>query len=237
MGAAFSAVLDFMYLGVCELVDDSLLVPVLEAASLLQIQSLIDLCANAIAERISLHSCVGAWALAERHELPSLAVAAQAQTRACFGDLPLKALVVIEHHMLCALLADDQLVVQSEELLFEAVERWYAAQSPPPTADATAELVERIRFPLMGQTFVNDKVLAAPMMQTLPASKALAKVLLANMLTPAKYRIGMNIKLRVPHCVACRPCRARARKPESGSGYLRRRPRRVYTAPQVSSHS
>ena len=187
----FTGVLDFLYTGKCELGSTDLLVPTLEAATLLQVQTLIHAVSDAIATRLTPESSIGAWELADRYALPELESAAKQCALKCFEDVKDDALAAMTPSMLRELLCADELVVSSEETVFSRLSKWHAAQSPPPAEASLVGLLELVRFPLMAPVFVNQTVMTAPMMGTLATAQTLTKSLLNHISAPAKRRAGV----------------------------------------------
>ena len=145
---AFRALLSFVYSGRCELAEEALLTPLLEAAARLQVVPLIREASAAIEARLSPESAVDAWALADALQLPDLERAAKTEATKGFhaiaeGD----SLLRLPHARLCALVADDGLRVRCESSVFEAVVRWAGAVEPAP--EAVTALLAHVRFPLL----------------------------------------------------------------------------------------
>ena len=171
--AAMSQLLAFVYEGQCSLPSNALLVPVLEAACRLQLAPLRDAAVQAIVERLTPESCLGAWTLGAAHEIPALALAARKETLACFADVTSDALATLSHGQLSSLLSDDALAAP-EPAVFRAVEAWCGAQQPDEAA--VAALLSHVRFGLFEFEELQS-VRAVPLMQSPAAMNVLTTAL------------------------------------------------------------
>ena len=169
---SFAAVLGWMYKGRCVLDSNDDLVPVLEAANLLQLHPLRDRAAAAIAKRLTADSCVGAWDLAERLSLDALRDQAHTACLACWPELraPEK-LGAIGIERLVDLLGDDGLKVQAEGEVLDAIDAWIGAQPSAPSDEEVARLVAQVRFPLLSAE-QSTQAASKPFMQGAAAMKA-----------------------------------------------------------------
>ena len=193
----FEAVLTWLYEGSCALVTQDGLVPLLEAAGMLGVLPLRDAVVAAIIERLTPDSCVGAWGLASRHSLPSLADAARSVCLESFGALLAGGtLGALSATCLGELLAHDELAVANEEMTFAAIKCWLDAQETEPAEDVVASLVRHIRFELMddaGRSLIADE----PLMQKLALMKIMA--LTAGGVRPARTgKIPSGVQLSLP---------------------------------------
>eukprot|EP00965_Chrysotila_dentata_P024798 822273-Pleurochrysis_carterae.AAC.1 len=163
---AFASVLEFLYRGRCTLESEDAIVGTLQAAAMLQVLPLAQAAAEAIIERLSPVSCVGAWQLGSRLMLPRLEAAAREEALRGFEHLVREAggatLSALEFGWLKSLIADDALCVDSEESVFEALRVWIAGQSVAPLSDDVAVLLKLVRWPLLSASFVKEHALATP---------------------------------------------------------------------------
>lgn len=183
------AVLHYLYLGTCEL-QESLIVPLLEAASLLQIEPLLEAVSSEITARLSPESCVGAYDLAERHDLSSLAASAQQYLQGCFMELKADGLVAIPQPLLCAVLAADALKAANEEAIFDRVVQWHGGQKPQPTLESMLQVLKPIRYPLMASSFLKNTVMVSPLLASQQAQHLLVTSFVENRDRPTKKRLG-----------------------------------------------
>ena len=172
--ATFEAVLAWLYEGSCSVDLDSL-VPLLEAADSLGVLPLRDAAVDAIIERLTADSCVGAWDIADRCSLPTLAKAAREACCVHFEDLDATG----TFGALCVgrmreLLMSDTLDTKDEEATFSCLTRWLGAQAAQPSETETASLVREIRFEQMDEA-TRARLADEPIMQSLPLMKILAK--------------------------------------------------------------
>ena len=151
--AAFEPLLAFLYEGKCTF-DESLLAPVLRAASYLNVAPLEKAAIAALTERLSPSNALAMWTWGEELELPELAEAAKVTALKGFDEVE-----KIEEATLAqvqALVADDRLTAKSEEAVFSAVARFAEAKQP---AEADLhDLLRNVRFPLMSKDFLQQTV-------------------------------------------------------------------------------
>jgi len=172
--AAFEPLLTFLYEGKCTF-EESLLAPVLRAASYLNVEPLERAAVVALTDRLSPSNALTAWTWGEELKLPELAEAAKETALKGFDEVE-----KIEEATLAqvqALVADDRLQTKSEEAVFSAVARFAQAKQPA-EADLLA-LLRNVRFTLMSVNFLLGTVRAWPMLQS-----AAGKDLLVEMLAP-----------------------------------------------------
>jgi len=161
--AVFEAVLEFCYAGECTF-DESLSLAVLQAASRLGIKPLETQVVARIAERIDPASCLEVWKAGDALSLPAVVEAAQKCAREAFVEVAGQdAWPGLPAPWLECLLASEELVVDKEEQVFEALTRWHAAQRPPPPAEALDRLLALVRWPLMEQRYVAEHVNSSPL--------------------------------------------------------------------------
>ena len=136
----FEAVLDFIYTGTCTF-DESRALAMLHAATWLGIPLLETEMASHINMHIDPATCLEVWRAGDALSLPEMAEAARRCVEEAFvevaaGDGWLGAAAP----WLECLLVSDELAVETEEQVFEALMRWYTAQRPPPSH----ELLDRL---------------------------------------------------------------------------------------------
>ena len=166
--AVFEAVLEFCYAGRCTF-DESLSLAVLQAASRLGIKPLETQLVAHITERIDPAACLEVWKAGDALSLPAVVEAAQKCAREAFVEVAGQdAWPGVPTPWLECLLASDELAVDKEEQVFEAVTRWHAAQRPPPSLEALDRLLALVRWPLMEQGFVAERVNTSPLVTSHP---------------------------------------------------------------------
>ena len=117
-----------------------------------------------ITERIDPATCLEVWKAGDALSLPAVVEAAQKCAREAFVEVAGQdAWPGLPAPWLECLLASEELVVDKEEQVFEALTRWHAAQRPPPPAEALDRLLALVRWPLMEQRYVAEHVNSSPM--------------------------------------------------------------------------
>ena len=166
--AVFEAVLEFCYAGECTF-DESLSLAVLQAASRLGIKPLETQVVSHLAERIDSATCLEVWKAGDALSLPAVVEAAQKCAKEAFVEVAGQdAWPGVPTPWLECLLASDELGIDKEEQVFEALTRWHAAQRPPPPAEALDRLLALVRWPLMEQRYVAEQVNSSPLVKGNP---------------------------------------------------------------------
>ena len=183
----------FSYEGSCE-VPTERLVDMLALSVRLGMTALKQSSTAQIVARLSADSCVGAWVLADKFDVPELGSAACAKCQETFPSLVENGTVgalMVEH--MTALLTSDDLVVDTEADAFRALETWWrmrtgAQNDVSPSVEAMVPLVRAIRFNTMAKEFVRGHVRQSPLMQDVRLHHALTDVLLDG----SKFRDGLT---------------------------------------------
>ena len=139
--AIFEAVLEFVYAGTCTF-DESLSLAVLQAASRLGITQLETEMVSHIKTHIDPATCLDVWKAGDALSLPAMAEAARRCVEEAFvevaaGDAWLGATAP----WLECLLVSEELAVETEEQVFDALMRWYTGQRPPPKHEVLDRLL------------------------------------------------------------------------------------------------
>lgn len=177
------AALTYLYEGQCEVPQDTL-TEILALATRLDMKELTTNVALEIASRLTHDSCVGAWALADAHQVDDLAEAAKLKCLMCRHELVANGCIgALTHAQFVALLADDRLAVEDEADAYGALEAWWGAQPEPPSAEATASLLRLVRFGLVDKEMIRGRVRSATLAQHRLAQDAIMDALLDGNMT------------------------------------------------------
>lgn len=164
--AVFEAVLEFVYAGTCTF-SEPLALEVLRAASRLGIKPLEAEVVAHVTKTIKPLSCLSVWRAGDLLMLHPLVEAATKCAKEAFATVATtEEFLGVGAPWLESLLASDELVVDAEEQVFEALQRWHASQRPPPSHEALDRLLALVRWPLMNQGFVAENVNTAPMVRS-----------------------------------------------------------------------
>ena len=169
----FEAILSWIYDGRCTLATQDDLVPLMEAADLLQILTLRDRAASAIATRLTEDSCVGAWQFATKYSHGGLEEGAM---QACIKHWTTissnpEILGSLTAPQMGALLRSDELPVTSEHAVVDALSLWFRNQPAAPSGEIMAPLVSAVRFSQLDEANI-QRVAMQPFMQSVEAMKA-----------------------------------------------------------------
>ncbi|CAN0124549.1 unnamed protein product, partial [Heterosigma akashiwo] len=203
---AFESILTWMYTGQCK-IDSASLSKTVEAATFLQCTSLLPDLLEATSKSLDSSTCLSAWELGVKLNLPSLLEAAKTKTKSCFAEvvkldefnsLPLDRLLVL-------ISSND--INSKEEDVFDSVVGWAKAQQRPPTDAELGEIFSQVRFPLMDNDFLKKKVETEQLLLSSPHGLlcfgrsfrgAYSKEVAPRMrgkLTWEKLQIGMRVQI------------------------------------------
>ena len=172
----WKACVRFLYEGTATLRGARLLIPLLEAATRLRIGPLQQAASAALQARLAPDTCLGVWEMAERLELGALAAAATGMAMREFAAVgAADSFVTLPLSRMVAIVRSEQLSVVSEEAVYEMLMRWAVSQSPLPSDDEMASLLEHLRFPCMRPAYVEATVEREPMLANVPCMRILTQ--------------------------------------------------------------
>lgn len=184
--SVFALAMDYMYDGTCTVPSASTLEPVLAAASLLQVDSLVSAAAAELETRLTPGNCVRALACADRHHLPQLAARAEAVAAGAFVEAASDASMPVSS--LRALLQSDAINVKTEQEVYETLSTWLKNQAVPLSEEAQRNLFSLVRLPLLPKPFIQSTVMEEAALSTVQGYKLLLTQLLGP--TPAERNGG-----------------------------------------------
>ena len=184
--SVFALVMDFMYDGTCTVPSASTLEPVLAAASLLQVDSLVLAAVAELKTRLTPDNCVRALACADRHHLPQLAARAEVLAAGAFVEAASDASMPVSS--LRALLQSDVINVNTEQEVYETLSTWLKNQAVPLSEEAQRDLFSLVRLPLLPKPFIQSTVMEEAALSTVQGYKLLLTQLLGP--TPAERNGG-----------------------------------------------
>lgn len=155
--ATFVDILDFIYSGklnVCTENADELL----RAATLFQIKLLHRKCEEFLVEHVTVDNCIRAWRLANSHECTELSKRAWYVILECFTDVcQIEDFNYLDASEMLEIINDDDLHVSNEEIVCDAVFRWYRFE-PGNRMEPAAKLFESLRLPLLSSEYLLHEV-------------------------------------------------------------------------------
>jgi hypothetical protein len=161
----FESVMHFMYDGMCVLTSFELLEPLLAAASILQVQSLVRTAAHEMEKFVGQENCIAMLVYADRHHLPRLTAKAEAAVKRNFLQLASNAAIPKLSWM--ALLQSDHLNVTTELEVYLALSAWLKGQRQKLSEQEQLSMLELVRFALLPQAFVDSTVLHSPELRSM----------------------------------------------------------------------
>ncbi|XP_069119412.1 kelch-like protein 24 [Argopecten irradians] len=153
----FEHILDFIYSGKSVVTVDNVQ-ELIKAAALFQVQYLHEKCEQFLLENICAENCIGAWKLGKSHECPQLSQKAWALVMEHFSDICRSDdFLWLDVDDIISIITDDHLMVANEEVVCDAVFRWYNAK-PQERKEETIRLFEHLRLPLLGSEYLLHEI-------------------------------------------------------------------------------
>ncbi|XP_043929337.1 kelch-like protein 35 [Protopterus annectens] len=156
--------LDYMYVGKNIIQEDNV-EKLLEASDLLQISKLREACALFLESQIHACNCLGIMKFADIYSISSLF---EKSRRLFLEDFltvsQYKEFLELSEKQLIEYLSDDQLVVEKEELVFEAVMRW-VSYDVSTREKSLKDVLEHVRLPLLHPLYFLEKVELDPLIK------------------------------------------------------------------------
>lgn len=198
--ATCNDLLEFLYVGSCEVTKDSL-ASILEAAHYLQIWPLVNSAAVAMAAQLDIDNACSTWILADMLSLSELSRVARALVFDVFPAIvPTSSFCKLPLPFVRKIVSSDNLNA-SEGLVFEAVVKWIRQQPEKPPDGDIASLLSLVRFGLMS----SDAIDRAQVDQTVKEHPEGLSILLKAMKDKAfgkgpEQRVPLSVLLDVTLC-------------------------------------
>lgn len=140
---------------------------ILSAANFLQLPSIITVAVNVMLKHLSVMNCIGTYKFAQASDIFDLQQAAFKFTIDNFVEVSKESdeFLTLKKEDLKEFVFDEQLNINQEEDVFEAVVRWMDV-SPATRCDDASELFSGVRFPLMSLSYLNDVVIKSSYMNS-----------------------------------------------------------------------
>ncbi|KAJ8321330.1 hypothetical protein KUTeg_001188 [Tegillarca granosa] len=153
----FEKILSFIYSGqkvvAIENADE-----LLKAAAMLQIKELHKKCENFLLGKITSENCIGAWKLSKSHDCPALSKASWSLIMECFEDISRSDdFMYLDADDLISIITNDNLKVSNEEVVCDAVFRWYGSD-PTLRKQQTIDMFQYLRLPLLSSEYLLHEV-------------------------------------------------------------------------------
>ena len=153
----FVDILDFVYSGKLNICTENA-EELLRAATLYQIKLLHQKCEEFLIQHVAVENCIGAWRLAKSHECVELAK----KSWYCILESFTEVCVTEDFNYLDAeemfeIITDDDLQVTNEEIVCDAVFRWYRFDKDNRHSGAS-KLFEHLRLPLLSSVYLLHEV-------------------------------------------------------------------------------
>ncbi|OWF54667.1 kelch-like protein 24 [Mizuhopecten yessoensis] len=153
----FERILDFVYCGE-RVVTVENAQELIKAAAIFQVRYLHDKCEQFLLEKICAENCIGAWKLAKSHDCPQLCLKAWSLIMEHFNDIcRSEDFTWLDVDDIISIITDYHLMVANEEVVCDAVFRWYNVK-PQERKEDTIRLFEHLRLPLLGSEYLLHEI-------------------------------------------------------------------------------
>ncbi|XP_076093860.1 kelch-like protein 35 isoform X1 [Mytilus galloprovincialis] len=153
----FENILDFIYTGRKVVTFDNC-EDLLKAAAIFQMRQLHEKCEQFLLNNLISDNSLGAWKLAKSYDCPSLCTKAWTLILMNFTDIcRSEDFLFLDKDDLIKIITDDNLNVTNEEVVCDAVFRWYESDVSK-RKDEIIQLFEYLRLPLLGSEYLLHEV-------------------------------------------------------------------------------
>ncbi|XP_070552820.1 kelch-like protein 20 [Ptychodera flava] len=154
---AVELLIEYAYTGRVEIRAD-VVQHLLYAASLLQLTSVQVSCSNFLKNQLHPTNCLGIRNIADIHTCTDLVIASERYAQKHFSEVVKEEeFLLLPKTQLIELISSEELNVNCEEEVYNAIMRW-AYHDKDNRKDYIAELLQRIRLPLLSPNFLVDTV-------------------------------------------------------------------------------
>ncbi|KAK5976444.1 Kelch protein 20, partial [Trichostrongylus colubriformis] len=150
---ALHALVNFCYSGIIQITEHSVM-SILHAANLLQLDKVKGLCCEFLKEELDVSNCLAIGALADMYACQELLCCAKEYSLNKFQQLVgTEEFTSLPFGQLLELISSEELRVESEEQVFQAVAKWVSFD-PAERKQFLPQLLEQVRLPLCHPEFL-----------------------------------------------------------------------------------
>ncbi|KAL3871077.1 hypothetical protein ACJMK2_039097 [Sinanodonta woodiana] len=183
--STFENILDFIYSG-RESIDTNNAENLLKAASMFRIRLLHEKCEEFLLRHVSVENCIGAWRLARDYECQTLAKKAWAFIMEYFIEVSQTEDFNYMHAVdIIAMVNENELNVASEEIVCDAVFRWYNFD-PENRKDSVLKMFESLRLPLLSSEYLLHEIEPMKVVSENPRCRSIVKEAISYQMLPAR---------------------------------------------------
>lgn len=181
----FENILDFIYSGRKVVTFDNC-EDLLRAAAIFQMRQLHEKCEQFLLSNLTSENCLGAWKLAKSYDCPSLFKKSWSLILMNFTDIcRSEDFTYLDKEDLVKIITDDNLNVTNEEVVCDAVFRWYESDLPN-RKEHTIELFEYLRLPLLGSEYLLHEVEPMELVRESSRCREIVKEAITYHMLPAR---------------------------------------------------
>ena len=200
------AIIGYVYSGRIELMEGTVQ-GILSTASLLGLQNIVDASARFMTKHLSPSNCLGVRNFSTLFNLDSLVSAADKYAQRNFAEVVREdEWISLSVEQVESFVASEQISVESEEVIYNAVTKWInhdkVSEEEDENAGARVQFVERlynhVRFPILDLNLLKGVVLHNQLITSNPAAVLMVKEALRYHENPASIILFSNPKKTQP---------------------------------------
>lgn len=193
--------IDYCYTSTIEITEDNVQ-DLLPAAGILQLHWVREVCCDFMKHQLDSSNCLGIRSFADTHSCPDLTDAAERFAQQHFLEVRESSeFLELSSSELSVLLESEDLNIQNEEQVFEAVMKW--AKHDLKRKVCLHDVLKHVKLPLLERSYLVSKVSSEPMIRQNEACRDLVDEAKDYLLLPEQ-----RAQLQGPRTVPRRPMRS-----------------------------
>ncbi|XP_060879864.1 ring canal kelch homolog isoform X2 [Metopolophium dirhodum] len=167
---ALQLLVDFIYFGKIMVTEKNVQV-LLPAANFLQLIEVKDTCCDFLEEQLRITNCIGTYVLADLHSCNKLLTISESYIQQHFSDVvDADQFLSLSPEHVANLISSDELIVLSENIVFECVIRW-VKHDLVSRKSILPHLLEYVRLPLTSLNYIMKNAVEEPLLKNCPNCK------------------------------------------------------------------
>ncbi|XP_029348142.1 kelch-like protein 2 [Acyrthosiphon pisum] len=161
---ALQLLVNFIYSGAIVVTEENVQV-LLQAADLLQLQEVKDVCCDFLEKQLCSTNCIGIKEIADLHSCTKLLTNSELYIQQHFSEVvDGEEFLSLSYEQVVKLISSDELIVPSEEKVYESIIRWVKHELGL-RKTIFPQLMEQIRLPLISKHYILKKVVEEPLIK------------------------------------------------------------------------
>ncbi|XP_001949058.2 ring canal kelch homolog isoform X1 [Acyrthosiphon pisum] len=161
---ALQMLVNFIYSGAIEVTKENVQI-LLQAANILQLQEVKDVCCDLLESQLCPKNCIGINATADTYDCTKLITSSELYIQQHFSEVVGgDEFLSLSSEQVVKLISSDKIIVPSEEEVFESVIRWVKHELGSRKC-ILPQLMEHVRLPLTSKNYILNKVVEEPLIK------------------------------------------------------------------------